>query len=461
MTKIKIIKKQDSYVYIYDLIDKDNKTIYITKSGFTTLEEALEAAKKSYNKHTNNKKNYPIHVEKTKHTKEKINTNKYKKAIIKNLKITDGGYRIIEALTFSAVAIVFVFGGAKIITDLNDKLPKPSNNLIEAEENENKVLLTPSDCDFSNLHIVIRTAQTNTLGVGREVSDMLTRLGASNEVIDKDSDLSQKITDAISNNPDSNIVIINLETGLENSKDNNTIIMGDSSNRREYSSDVLASCINASLNEYDLDPVIKSGVVSGIWRTQSYLEKDLSDAALINSVSQLTIDLPITIIDDTITKNDAAASIVEGIMRWTTLDSREKYKNIYYTAEYGDTIVSIMNDTGISIKDMEENSDIDMHKGVRVGNTFLVAPLPEVATDKFIVYNPYTTTDSSAIEPVVITYVVENNDTVTKIANMYGVEIDDIVVPSGNINNIHPGDILYITTQNLYETHKKTDIKEK
>ena len=35
-----------------------------------------------------------------------------------------------------------------------------------------------------------------------------------------------------------------------------------------------------------------------------------------------------------------------------------------------------------------------------------------------------------------------------------GVKPEDILVPSGNQNNIYPGDTLYITTYNLYETHK-------
>ena len=69
MTKIKIIKNNDVYAYKYDIIE-NNKTIYITKSGFKTLEEALKEAKKSYNRRINRIQN-PTHVTKQVNKKEK------------------------------------------------------------------------------------------------------------------------------------------------------------------------------------------------------------------------------------------------------------------------------------------------------------------------------------------------------------------------------------------------------
>ena len=135
-----------------------------------------------------------------------------------------------------------------------------------------------------------------TNGVGTVTSDMLTKLGISNEVINKDNDLTQKVSTAIKNNPDSNILVINIETGFENSKTNSTVIMGDSSNKRQYSSDILATCLKESLKEYDLDPIIRSGKQTGIWRGQTSIEEELTNSSLINNVSQLTIDLPQTII---------------------------------------------------------------------------------------------------------------------------------------------------------------------
>ena len=449
MTEIQIIKKKDGYAYRYNILNDENKTVYVTKSGFKTPEEALETAKKSYNHRINKKNNSqkPIHTTNKKHIK------------IKKLHITNGGYRLVSAGLALIVITTTIFAGKKLINDIKEKFPEVSDENIENDINSNKDMITTKDCNFENLHIILRTAQKDTIEVGTTTSDMLTRLGISNEIVYKDSDLSTKIITHINENANDNIVVINLEMGYENSKDNNTIIMGDSSNKRTYSSDILSACIDTSLNEYSLNSIIRSGKNTGIWRTQTYLEEELTNASLINNVSQLTIDLPITVKDDQIIKNDAAASIVEGIMRWSTLDITERYKNIYYTAQYGDTLVSVSQEHGISIKDIEENSDVNMHKGIRVGNTILIGIIPKVASDNTIVYNPCTTTNSNDIEEIIISYTVQNGDTVTKIANMYGVKPEDIVVPSGNSNNIYPGDTLYITTYNMYETHKKVDIE--
>ena len=449
MAKIQIIKKKDSTEYKYIIINDENNITYISENVFATQKGALEAARKHFNNNPS-----PIHVTKTEHTHTPVKKEKNFK--IKKLSITDGGCRLLSAGIVLTIVVTSMCGIRKIIRDLKSKFPEVSETNIEMDNYENSILITSRDCNFKNIHVVIRTAKNETIGVGTTTSDMLTRLGVSNEIVGKDSDLSQKVSNAIKNT-DNNIVVINLEAGYENGKNNTSIIMGDSSNRRKYSSDILTSCINASLNEYSLDPIIRSGQGSGIWRSQTYIEEELNNSALINDVSQLTIDLPIEVGKNEILKNDAAASIVEGIMRWTTLDVTERYKNVYYTAQYGDTIVSISDDFGISIKDMEINSDINMHKGVKVGNTILVGKIPMVATNNVRVYNPCTTIDPTNIEEIINTYTVQSGDTLTKIANMYGVKPEDIIVPSGNPNNIYIGDTLYITTYSLYETHKKTN----
>ena len=448
MAKVIIKKRLDTNTYEYNVINKEDNTCYIKKSGFTTPEQALEAAKKDY-------KTYIINNKKSHYT---INT-KYIKEKIKNLRITALGYKLTEVTVFSAIVLTSVFGGAKIIKEWKDKFAPRTDNQIENDENSVEVI-TVRDCDFSNIHIIIRNAKTGTTGVANATSDMLTRLEISNEIVNKDSNIANKVSEAISNNPNSNIIILNLETGVENSNNNKTIIMGDSSNNRKYSSDILGACIKASLNDYNLNPIIKSGKSAGIWRNATSIETELTSNGLINNVSQLTIDLPKTIKDDEIIKNDAAASIIEGIMRWTSLSQNERYANIYYTTQYSDTLITISQDHNISIKQIEENSDINMNKGVRVGNTVLIDTIPKVATDKAIVYNPYITTDHNMVEPIIHEHIVQSGETVSKIANMYGVRIEDIVVPSGNINNIYVGDTLYITTPNLYETHKKVGIEK-
>lgn len=451
MIKIKIIKIQNTYTYKIE--DKQDGSLCITESGFKTQEEALKEAKKSYNKYINNQ--YPIHINNVGHTKYKKKGNDFFK--IKNLKITDCGCKILNTVIAGSIILTTMYGTKKVINDVRELLPPVIEKEVE-EILEEKEIITPSNCDFSNLHIIVRTAKEDTIGVGAVTSDMLTRLGIENEIITKDSDISSTISTIINQNQ--NIVLVNLETGYEKDEENTTII-GDSSNKRKYSSDVLIACINESLNEYSLNPVIKSGEnTTGIWRKQSYIEENLAEKGLSDSISQLTIDIKEEALQDEIIRNDTASSIVEGIMRWTTLDITERYQNIYYTAQYGDTVVNISEKYGITINDIDENSDVNMNKGVRVGNTILVKGIPSVATNKIVVYNPYTTINSNEIEEEIVAYVVENGDTITKIANKYGVKKEDITVPSGNINNIYVGDTIYITTHNLYEIHPKTGTQE-
>lgn len=457
MASIKIIKKEDGYAYKYDIIGTNNKTLYVSKSGFKTPESALEAAKKSYNRRMSNKPN-PIHIGTIKHTKtsKKKETKPIK---IKNFNMTDAGCVLLTVAVYGAIGLTLICNGKIIKEKINELYPNIENMNITDIFSIKKQTINPTDCDFSNLYIIIRTAEPETYGVGAVTSEMLTRLGVSNEVINENSDLETKISNAISNNPNDNIVILNLESGLENTYTGETVILSDCSNNRKYPSDILAVCINESLKEYSLNPTIKGGhISSGSWRLPTDLENELSNASLINSVSQLTIDLPTSINDDEIIRNDAAASIVEGIIRWTSLDTTERYKDIYYSAKYGDTGVGIAEKFGVSYTYIEENSNFDIYKGVTVGDALLVGYIPDVAKENVTVYNPYTTTDITKVEPLVTEYTVQSGDTLTKIANMYGVKVEDLVTASGDPNNIKPGEIIYISTYNKYQTHEKLDL---
>jgi len=462
VANIKIIKKEDTYAYKYDII-KDNKHVYITKSGFRTPESALEAAKMSYNKHMN--KNVPVHLNKINHNKiKKIDKEELKdKTInkIKNLNITIDGYKLLTTAVAGTLVLTVIFGTKKAVNEIKAQFPPaPERNITDVVPITREII-AQSDCDFSNLYIILRTANSSSAQVGAVTADMLTRLGVSNEIVSGDSNLCNKVSNAISNNPDSNIVIINLESGLENSSNNKTIIMGDCSNTREYPSDVLSLCLRQSLREYNLDPTIKTGQLSsGTWRLPSYMEIELASSALLNEVSQLTIDIPTTIEEDNIIRNDVAASIVEGIMRWTSLDVTERYSDLYYSAVYGDNEISIATKFGVSCNYIEENSEFNIYKGVTVGDAILVGIIPHVATENVTVANPYTTSNPEDIEPVINTYVVQSGDTLTSIANMYGVKVEDIIPASGDPNNIQIGETLYITTYNLYETHERLNLTE-
>ena len=451
MTNIKIIRKQDGYAYKYEMIYKDKRHIYITKSGYKTQKDALEAAKKSYNNRMRKEYSKPI--------KKKQKNIKFPK--IKKLEITTNSSEILTLVLAGGVGITLIAGISKLSNDIKIRFPEIPTRRITDEIETTQREINISDCDFSNLHVVLRTAKEETNGVAIVTSDQLTRLGISNEIISGDSNLANKIETAINEHTNCNVILINLETELENYNTDRTLLMGDSSNLREYSSDVLLSCIDTSLREYNLDGSILSGESTGEgWRLASYIETELANASLINKISQFTIDLPITIYEDNIVRNDAASSIVEGIIRWTALEPYERYNNIYYTAKYGDTVVSVASELGLSSIDIQNNSDISEYRQITVGDTLMIGATPRTAIDNVTVNNPYTTTNINEIEPEVNTYTVQSGDTLTRIANAYGVKVDDIITSSGDPNNITAGETLFITTYNLYETHEKINLLE-
>ena len=151
-------------------------------------------------------------------------------------------------------------------------------------------------------------------------------------------------------------------------------------------------------------------------------------------------------------------------MRWCTIDHNDRYENIYYTAKYGETLQSISAIFDTSSIILQNNSDINIYKELNVGDTVTVGLIPEAAEYNVNVNNPYTTSDINSIEPIIYEYIVESGDTLTSIANNYGVKIEDIMTESGDPNNIRIGETLYISTYNLYETDEKInllDVKEK
>lgn len=446
MPNIKITKNNDGYGYEYMIIGSDNKRRYVRKSGFKTSNEAYKAGEKSYNRRLD--KGY---------TEVKSNPIQ-----IKNLDISGLCLNLLTKTVAVGTVITIVAGGIKLKEDLKERFPStPKEDYVSRVYSAARREIERSECDFSNLHIIIRSSKSEVTGVAAVTADQLTRLGVSNELIGVGSDIAYNVGLAIAEHPNSDIVLINLETKLENADTDRTIIMGDSSNRREYPSDVLASCINTSLREYSLNPCIRSGQATGQgWRLSSYLETTLDNAVLVNSLSQLTIDLPITVSEDEIIRNDAASSIVEGIMRWTTLEHNERYENIYYTVTYGETLDEIADRYNTSCIELERNSDINPHKPLSVGDTITVGEIPSPAEDTVTVNNPYTTTDINSIEPVIYTYVVASGDTLTQIANRYGVKVEDIITESGDPNNIRIGETLYITTYTMYETHERINLLE-
>lgn len=433
MKDIKYYIKDNSYCYEYSILCRDNKRRHVAKSGFKTLKEAQEAAEKSYNKRCHE---FDVIEE----LPSKINKFNY----------TNTLFELLTIATIGGVGIVTVVGGNKLIDHLKDKLSQIDGYSIE-EAQEAPVLINLKECDFSNIHIIIRAAKEETYDTAIVTANQLTSFGISNEVISKDSNYIDKIKDNLTD--DTDIIFINIESGVES--DEYLTIMNDSSNKKKYPSDVLASCINASCKEYNFDTRMLSGVITkNGWRLETSIEKNLIKNELNNKITQLTIDLPVTIDNDTI-RNNAASSIVEGLLRYTYIDKSDRYKNIYHSVKYGETITYVANKYHITEDFINNNSNINPYRLLTVGDTLVVGEIPDVAKDNYYVNNPLTTSDINKVESIYIPYTVQRGDTLSKIAKDHCVKVEDIIISSDNINNIKTGEIIYIPSFNLYLTSQK------
>lgn len=442
MPEIKYAKDKDGYSYEYKLICKDNKTRKVFKSGFKTLKQAQEAAEKSYvarSKQFHSIENPPIKQ-----------TNKYK---INKFQCTEKLKEFLVYLTVGGVGTsCFILASDKMLKEFKEKFLNTSY-IFSQNIDEIPHVITVDDCDFTNLHVVIRSAKSSTYNTIKVISDQLNRLGLSNEIINKDTNYIDKINSVLDEYQSSNIVFINIESGVES--EDHVTIFNDTSNINTYPCDVLTSCINTSCEEYNLNPVICSGIATGHgWRLETSIEKNLFNNNLNNKITQLTIDLP-TNIDNETMRNNAASAIVEGLMRYTYLPKEDRFDDIYYCARYGDTISSVSKKYNISSSFVYENSNYNRNRPITVGDTLTIGEEPISAGYNYMVKNPLVTSDVNIIESIYIPYVVKENDTLSKIANIYNVRIEDIIISSSNINNIRVGETIFIPQFNYYLTSEK------
>jgi len=438
---IKVFYNNDGYGYEYCIIGSDHKVRHIRKSGFKTLKEAQEAARISYARRSKE-----FHA---------VDTIPSIKTRIKNFDYSSKMWEIITVATLGGFGLVCVIGGAKLVKDFKDKfIDVPA--YVNSDEGEIPIVIKTEDCDYSNLHVIIRSAKKETYATAEVISDELNSLGLSNEIISHDGNYIDRINNTLNAHPDSNILFINIESGVES--DDKTIIMNDTSNKKEYPSDVLASCINASCIEYNFDTRLLSGVPTGNgWRLETSIEKNLLNNGLNNRICQLTVSFPTNIDNETI-RNNAASSVVEGLMRYCYLPKEERYKDIYHCAKYGDTIQLVADYYNVSSDFVYNHSTLNPYKLLTVGDTLVVGDIPESAASNYGVYNPLTTADINNLELIYEPYVVKEGDTLTRIANTYGVKVEQIKVESGNPNNIRVGETIFIPKYNLYLTSPKNSI---
>ena len=388
------------------------------------------------------------------------NEPKYNNMKPKNIKVRKNGVNILVKILISGAVAILVGTGIYAI------LPKTPE--IDTNQQSEFSLVTEDDiqtigleqCDFSNIHVVLRAAKKDTVGVVNVCHDEFEMMGVSNERISKDDDIVEIVNNAKNTHPGKEIVVINVENGVERTSDYETILMTDGDNNKINTADTLVACMNTSFKEYDQKPDVRSGKFSSSLgrRTETSIEKALREAGLEAGVTQFTVDLTDKIKYYEIDRNDSATAIVEGMMRWAALPAKERHQEVYYMVEYGDTLGEIAEEYNTSVNVLKAKSGLGETSVLGAGWTLNVKDGPTTASTLYKVDNPTVTSNINDIETVTYSHVVSPGDTLSEIAETYNVPLSSLKTKSGKADQIQEGEVIYFLKNNYYLTNQKEDL---
>lgn len=389
---------------------------------------------------------------------------KYDNMDFKNLEFRKRAFELSKieklALVTCTVAIVTAIGIMSFVGITNDK-PEISDqrpgittelpgyqqgttlpgNIVE--------ILNPADCNLSDFTIVLRQSTNNVNKIVSVTERELTELGVDNRVVTDKDNIVEVVSNIKEENPNRDIIVINID-GVANKTLVETVIMTNYSNTTK-SADNLALAINNSNNDiYGINSEIRCGKkLSDGSRGATSVESALHEAGH-DDVICLTVAPATASIDTDIERNSVASSIVDGIMRFGSLEKDERYTDSIRRVEYGDTIYGLAEKNNVTEAFIRSsNSEVlAANNGILRNDTaLLIATVPRNLTSEVSVNNPTITTNPNDITTKVSYYEVDPGDTLSEIAEKLGVSQSDLVVPSGNPNKIFPGDKIGYETE--------------
>lgn len=391
------------------------------------------------------------------------NEPRYNNMRTNNINVRRSGANFMQKLIIGGVFVTLVGGSVLFLAQPKETtLPENVPGISSVATNPQEITtLGIDDCDFANVHIVLRAAKNETLGVVDVCRDEFDSLGVSCERINRDDDIVEVVQNARELHPGCEIVVMNIETGVERTDDYRTILMTDGINNRENTADTLVACMNTSFREYNLDPDVRSGKMDSTGRrTETSIERSLEEANQLAGVVQFTVDLPGAVGVDVTTRNDSASAIVEGAMRWAAIPTRDRHNDVYYMVQFGDTLSEIADNNNVSIDRIRALSDLEGISNLGAGWTVTLNNGPSTASSRTQVNNPTVTSNPSEISIITYSYIVSPGDTLSEIASDYGVPVSSIQTSSDDPNQIQAGETINIHKPSHILTSPKRDLTE-
>jgi len=381
----------------------------------------------------------------------------YENMHAKNIKVTEKGYEyargnnLIVKIGIAVMAVTIIFASSIIYgvgSNLNKNIGK-GTSIVDFDKDYDKDkgstqfnVIDPTTCDLSNLTILLRRATPGVNKVTSVASRELNELGVDNRIVTSNDDIVDVVDSLKKENPHKEIIVINMD-GNTNKELVETIVMTNYDNSLK-SADALALAIyNGNKDIYGITSEIRCGEeeVDG-YSKATPIEMSLVEAGH-RDVCCLTIAPTTSCVDSEIEVNNLATSIVEGIIRFASLDEQEKESDLIIKTKPGDSINSLASASGVSESYIRSiNSDIvSTQNGVLPTDTaMIVAPIPKKLTSSVSVENQTITTNPNDITTKVVYYEVVEGDTVWEIANNLEINPDEFIVPSGDKDKIFPGD---------------------